>query len=114
MVCQNHCRKPIVGDGNCLFRATEFCVYGSEDFHAEIREKVIQNITTRWSLFKVFKILKESVVYKEYKIYNGFMVRSTDIHAVFKTEQVVAESVEAEEAVLNKVGADRELIWRAA
>ncbi|GBM51447.1 hypothetical protein AVEN_147128-1 [Araneus ventricosus] len=77
MACQKHRKIPIVGDGNCLFRATSFCIYGSEDFHTEIHEKAMQNITTRWGLLKNFTILKESVVYKEYEIYYGFMVCST-------------------------------------
>ncbi|GBL94683.1 hypothetical protein AVEN_83996-1 [Araneus ventricosus] len=42
-----------------------------------------------------FSILEESVVYKEYEIYCVFMVCSTDLHAVFKTEKVVAESLKA-------------------
>ncbi|GBN53864.1 hypothetical protein AVEN_247779-1 [Araneus ventricosus] len=62
---------PIVGDGNCLFRAS-FCIYGSEDFHAEIREKDIQNITTKRGSLKDFAILKEYVVFKEYEIYFWF------------------------------------------
>ncbi|GBN77809.1 hypothetical protein AVEN_1879-1 [Araneus ventricosus] len=95
MPCQKYCKIPIVGDGNCLVRAISFCIYGSEDFYAEIREKFIQNTTTRWSLLKDFTILKESVAYKELDFYYGFMVCSTDLHAVFKTEKVVAESLEA-------------------
>ncbi|GBO35865.1 hypothetical protein AVEN_44428-1 [Araneus ventricosus] len=47
MACQKYCKIPFVGDGNCLVRAISFCIYGSEDFYAEIRENVIQNITTR-------------------------------------------------------------------
>ncbi|GBN79021.1 hypothetical protein AVEN_55415-1 [Araneus ventricosus] len=84
------------GDGNCLIREISFCIYGSEDFHAEILEKVIQNITTRWGLLKDFTILKESVIYKEY-------VKSTMVvwcvplifMQYLKLEKVVAESLEA-------------------
>ncbi|GBL99270.1 hypothetical protein AVEN_177306-1 [Araneus ventricosus] len=77
--------KDVPSDGSCLVRAISFLIYGSEDFHAEIREKVIQNITTIWGLVKFLTILKESVVNKEYKIYYGFMVCSTNLHAVFIT-----------------------------
>ncbi|GBL74769.1 hypothetical protein AVEN_243633-1 [Araneus ventricosus] len=62
-------------------------IYVYEDFYTEIREKVIQSITTRSGLLKDFLILKASVFYKEYGIYYGFMVSSTDLHAVFKTEK---------------------------
>ncbi|GBN11083.1 hypothetical protein AVEN_185980-1, partial [Araneus ventricosus] len=55
----------------------------------------------------------ESVVYKEYEIYYGFMVYSTDLHAVFETEKEVAESQLAR-TVLSKVGAGREPARRAA
>ncbi|GBM65917.1 hypothetical protein AVEN_156975-1 [Araneus ventricosus] len=36
---------------------------------------------------KDFTISYESAVYKEYEIYYGFMVSSTDLHAVFETEE---------------------------
>ncbi|GBN06575.1 hypothetical protein AVEN_62670-1 [Araneus ventricosus] len=77
-------------------RAISFCIYGSEDFQAEILENVIQNSKTRWVFLKDFTNLKESVVFKEYEIYYDFMVCSTDLHAVFKTEKIVPESLEAE------------------
>ncbi|GBN43462.1 hypothetical protein AVEN_75054-1 [Araneus ventricosus] len=93
MACQKYRKTPIVGDGNCLVRAISFCVYASEDFYAEIREKCIQNITTRWGSLKDFTILKESVAYKEYEIYYGFMVCSTDLHAELR--KVVVDSLEA-------------------
>ncbi|GBN07846.1 hypothetical protein AVEN_261767-1 [Araneus ventricosus] len=95
MACQKYYKIPIVDDENCLLRAISFCIYGSEDFHAEIREEVIQNITTRWGSLKDFTILKESAVYKEYEMYYGFMVCSTDLQAVYKTEKIVVESLEA-------------------
>ncbi|GBM04145.1 hypothetical protein AVEN_115520-1 [Araneus ventricosus] len=31
MACQKYRKIPIVGDGNCLFRAILFCIYGSTD-----------------------------------------------------------------------------------
>ncbi|GBM11658.1 hypothetical protein AVEN_16964-1 [Araneus ventricosus] len=117
MECQKYCEIPIIGDGNCLFRAISFCIHASEDFRAEIREKVIPNNTTRWGLLKNFTILKESVVYKEYKIYYGFMVCSTDLHAVFKTENRSGgepRSSEVAGAVLSKVGVSREFDEREA
>ncbi|GBM50578.1 hypothetical protein AVEN_266793-1 [Araneus ventricosus] len=46
MACQKYCKIPIVDDGNCLFRAISFRIYGSEDFHTEIHEEVIQNMKT--------------------------------------------------------------------
>ncbi|GBN40872.1 hypothetical protein AVEN_200754-1 [Araneus ventricosus] len=97
MACQKYCKIPIVivGDGNYLFRAISFCIYGSEDFHAEIREKVILNITIRWGLLKEFTILTDSVVYKEYEIYYSFIAYSIDLYAVFETEKVVTEGLEA-------------------
>ncbi|GBM30233.1 hypothetical protein AVEN_165828-1 [Araneus ventricosus] len=110
MACQKYCKIPFVGDGICLFRAISFCICGSEDFHAEIREKVIQNIRARWSLLKASTILKESVAYKEYEIYYGFMVCSTDLHAVFiaqKSSDREPRSSEVAVAVQSKVGADR-------
>ncbi|GBM99523.1 hypothetical protein AVEN_235968-1 [Araneus ventricosus] len=93
MACQKYCKTPIVGEGNCLIWAISFCIYGSEDFYSEIREIFIQNITTRRGLLKDFTILKESVFYKEYEIYYGFMYCSDDLHAELK--KVVADSVEA-------------------
>ncbi|GBN64253.1 hypothetical protein AVEN_68632-1 [Araneus ventricosus] len=41
MACRKYCKIPIVGAGNCLVRAILFCIYGSEGFYAEIREKFI-------------------------------------------------------------------------
>ncbi|GBL84163.1 hypothetical protein AVEN_118571-1 [Araneus ventricosus] len=88
MACQKYCKIPIVGDGNCLLRAISFCIYGSEDFHAEIREKVILNIRTRWGLLRELTILKKVAVYIEYEIHYGFIVCYTDLHAVFKTKNI--------------------------
>ncbi|GBM70234.1 hypothetical protein AVEN_147156-1 [Araneus ventricosus] len=106
MECQKYCKRPIVGDGNCLFRAISFGTYGSEDFYAEIREKVTEKIATRRGLLKDFTILKESVVCIEYEIYYGFMVCPTDLHAAFKTEKSSGSeprSSEVEEAVPSKL-----------
>ncbi|GBN59918.1 hypothetical protein AVEN_15543-1 [Araneus ventricosus] len=117
MASQKYCKIPIVGDGNCLFTTISFCIYESEDFHAEIREKVMQNISIRRGLLKDFAILKESVVYKEYEIHYVFMVCSTDFHAVFKTKKGSGgepRSSEVAGAVLSKVGAGREPTRRAA
>ncbi|GBL86073.1 hypothetical protein AVEN_89118-1 [Araneus ventricosus] len=68
-------------------------------------------------LMSDFTILKESVVYKEYEIYYGFMVCSTDLHAVFKTEKSRGGEPRRSEvagAVLSKVGAGCEPARRAA
>ncbi|GBL73385.1 hypothetical protein AVEN_159402-1 [Araneus ventricosus] len=108
---------PIGGDGNYLFRAISICIYGSEDFQVKIREKVILNITTRWGLLNEFTISKESVVYKEYEVYYGFRVCSTDLHAVFKTEKSSGwepRSRKVARTLLSKVGAGREPFRRAA
>ncbi|GBO12074.1 hypothetical protein AVEN_21687-1 [Araneus ventricosus] len=55
-------------------------------------------LSIAWSFDSVSVISptkEESVFYKEYEIYYGFMDCPTDLHAVFKTEKVVAESLEA-------------------
>ncbi|GBO30815.1 hypothetical protein AVEN_90816-1 [Araneus ventricosus] len=94
MVCQKYCKLPIVGDGNCLFRAISFCIYGPEDFHVEIGEKVIQHITTRWGLLKDFTNLKESVVYKEYKSTMVLWSVPLIFMQYLKLKNTVAESLE--------------------
>ncbi|GBM56362.1 hypothetical protein AVEN_7170-1 [Araneus ventricosus] len=63
-----HLNTDKLSDENCLFREISFCIYASEDFHDEIREKVIQKIGSRWGLLKDIAILKESLVYKECEI----------------------------------------------
>ncbi|GBM35993.1 hypothetical protein AVEN_78090-1 [Araneus ventricosus] len=50
------------------------------------------------------EISRESVVFKEYEIYYGFMVCSTDLHAAFKEPG----SSEVAGTVLTKLGAGRE------
>ena len=46
---------PIVGDGNCLFRAISFCLYGNEGRHSELRSLAINNVTEKWTAYKDIK-----------------------------------------------------------
>ncbi|GBM66874.1 hypothetical protein AVEN_213367-1 [Araneus ventricosus] len=73
--------------------------------HAEMREKVVQKKIQ----LKDFIILKEAVVYKEYEISYGFIVCSTDLHAVFKTEKVVAERIETTSSAIRPVSHTSEI-----
>ncbi|GBM99073.1 hypothetical protein AVEN_220447-1, partial [Araneus ventricosus] len=59
----------------------------------------------------------ECVLYKEYEIKNGFMVCSTDLHALFKTEKSSGREPRSSEVacvVLSKVVAGHEPDRRAA
>ncbi|GBM36911.1 hypothetical protein AVEN_158595-1 [Araneus ventricosus] len=90
---------------NSLFKAISFCIHGFDDFCAEIREKVVQNIATRWGLFKDFAVLKEAGVYKKHETYNGFTGCSIALHEVFKTKKSSGwqpRSSEVAGAVLSK------------
>ncbi|GBM93176.1 hypothetical protein AVEN_181973-1 [Araneus ventricosus] len=79
-------------DGNCLFRAFQIhiCIYGSEDFQAEIREKVVQNITIRRGLFKDFIIgdlsyprsIRSSADYEDLMSRDGEYAGHAELHRI--------------------------------
>jgi hypothetical protein len=37
-------RNPIVGDGNCLFRAISFSLFGHEDNHLQLRNMAVETL----------------------------------------------------------------------
>jgi hypothetical protein len=41
----NFHRINIVGDGNCLFRSISFLMFGTQDFHVDLRNQTIDYIT---------------------------------------------------------------------
>jgi len=51
---------PIIGDGNCLFRAISHCLHGTEDKHTEIRSIVVDNVTKKWRAYKNYIIGDQS------------------------------------------------------
>lgn len=57
----------MIPDGNCLFRALAYCVYGTQDRHAEVRLSIVSNIVDNWSTFAGFITGNES---------NGAVIRS--------------------------------------
>jgi hypothetical protein len=50
MASRNHSVVPIHGDGNCLFRAVSYCIYGNQNYHRELRLETIKNVVEKWSL----------------------------------------------------------------
>ncbi|GIX99293.1 OTU domain-containing protein [Caerostris extrusa] len=45
---------PITGDGNCLFRAMAYIVFGRQSEHSFIRNKVVSYVSSHWKRFKNF------------------------------------------------------------
>ena len=45
---------PIIGDGNCLFRALSFVLYGNETCHKNVRELLVQFISQNQANFKPY------------------------------------------------------------
>jgi len=82
---------PIIGDGNCLFRAISYCLYGTEDRHTEIRSIIVDNVTKKWCAYKNFIIGNKS--------YGRSISKVTDYKRV-----MVANGQKAGHAELNSVG----------
>lgn len=55
--------RPIIGDGACQFRAISDQLYGSEDFHAEVRTRCVEQLFLHPERYKSFV---ESTDYDEY------------------------------------------------
>ncbi|EEB14010.1 conserved hypothetical protein [Pediculus humanus corporis] len=41
-------RHPIIGDGNCLFRAISLYLYGTQDHHMLLRYKAVAYLREHW------------------------------------------------------------------
>ncbi|XP_061184345.1 uncharacterized protein LOC133192343 [Saccostrea echinata] len=46
-------RQPIIGDGNCLFRAISLSLFGDQDHHLELRETAINEIQQNLNEFRM-------------------------------------------------------------
>ena len=46
--------KPIIGDGNCLFRAIGFVLYGTEMAHEKVRELLVQFVSENRGSFRPY------------------------------------------------------------
>ncbi|CAH4038984.1 unnamed protein product [Pieris brassicae] len=55
-VCMSRRIVPIRGDGNCLFRSVSYCVFGTQEKHREIRQRVVDRVVDNWSRYKDFII----------------------------------------------------------
>ena len=40
------------GDGNCLFRSLSYCFYGNQDFHCDLRKKLVQVVRDNKDRFR--------------------------------------------------------------
>ena len=48
---QNRVIKPILGDGNCFFRALSDIFYSSQEYHAKVRREIVDYITLNATKF---------------------------------------------------------------
>lgn len=55
-VSQSYNVREIEADGNCLFRALSFSMYGTEDHYASIRQKIVKHVIDNWSFYSSFII----------------------------------------------------------
>ena len=63
---QGRKRHSIIGDGNCLFRALAYIVYGTEDLHAKMRSLLVDFVSKNQPLFQPLVIsgkLEEHIQY---------------------------------------------------
>ncbi|GBM93679.1 hypothetical protein AVEN_238120-1 [Araneus ventricosus] len=87
VACEKYCEIPIVDD---LYMMETAYLGRYKSVFKELKTfmpKFMKIYTNYLRLLNNFTILKQSFDYKEYEIYFGFMVSSTDLHAVFKTEK---------------------------
>jgi hypothetical protein len=49
-------RNPIVGDGNCLFRAISFSLFGHEDNHLQLRNMAVETLRGNIDIFRDYFI----------------------------------------------------------
>ena len=52
--CYDRQIRPILGDGNCLFRALSYLLCGQEDHHQQIRHPLVDFTTTNSSIFSKY------------------------------------------------------------
>ena len=45
-------RNPIVGDGNCFFRAISFSLFGHEDNHLQLRNMAVETLRGNIDIFR--------------------------------------------------------------
>ncbi|XP_014259302.1 OTU domain-containing protein 1-like [Cimex lectularius] len=50
----------VTPDGNCLFRALSFCLFGFEEHHPDIRHRCVHHVLRHWDSYKNFIIGDES------------------------------------------------------
>lgn len=67
---------PILGDGNCCFRALSYLLYGDTERHFEVRKKIANFIVTRWNEYAIRTIDENGNSYSNPDIYNDLMNRS--------------------------------------
>ena len=63
---QGRKRHSIIGDGNCLFRALAYIVYGTEDLHAKMRSLLVDFVSNNQPLCQPLVIsgkLEEHIQY---------------------------------------------------
>ena len=56
LMSENRCLKVILGDGNCMFRALSHQLYGSEEYHREIRHLLLEVLKTNPHLYHPYWI----------------------------------------------------------
>ena len=54
LAAMEHRVKPILGDGNCLFQALSFVLYGNEMCHQNVQELLVQFISQNRNSFKPY------------------------------------------------------------
>ncbi|KMQ94253.1 p87 vp80 [Lasius niger] len=48
-----HTVVPIVGDGECLFRALSYVMYGNKNLGREVREQIVDHVVENWDEFSI-------------------------------------------------------------
>src|SRR5438552_1562077 len=73
---------PIIGDGNCLFRAVSFCMYGTQNFHQDVRAAVVQNVIQKWSFYENFLEGVDRTEYEKFMGQNGEYGGEVELHSI--------------------------------
>ena len=74
--------KKIIGDGNCLFRALAYFIYGTEDFHAVVRQQLVDFVGKNKQVFKPYVLSGTIDTHLQHMKYNREWGTQVELHAV--------------------------------
>ena len=58
---QNRKVQPIIGDGNCFFRAISYIIYSSQEQHRMVRSNIVDYIAKNSKKFSPYVITKKTI-----------------------------------------------------